>query len=205
MNYERGREVRHATLTRQNTVPDVVSCMPAALVAQVAWPGLGKPGDRPPRAPYFFRLLGGNEGPPIFLNLAQFWLTLCCFFRQFAIFAYTLWAFWRLGPFSVRALKAWSPTSELISPGLGSAKFIHPPSSRRYIHSACKRSSYWRVASTPPPPPVPARIKLQGPWVPTTLKPMKIIDSVTLTLSSDFRKLHKWLFINYLFLIRCSF
>ena len=51
INYERGREIRHATLTRQNAVPDVVSCMPAALVTQAAWPGLGKPGDLPPRAP----------------------------------------------------------------------------------------------------------------------------------------------------------
>ena len=54
MNYERDREVRHATLTRQNAVPDVVSCMPAALVAQAAWPGLGNPrgpGGPPPPPP----------------------------------------------------------------------------------------------------------------------------------------------------------
>ena len=75
MNYERDREVRHATLTGQNTVPDVVSCMPAALVAQAAWSGLGNPpagtGGTAPRAHKFY-LLGGTEGPPIFLKLAQF-------------------------------------------------------------------------------------------------------------------------------------
>ena len=74
MNYERDREVRHATLTRQNAVPDVVSFMPAALVAQAAWPGLGNPGGPggPPPRPHKFYLLGGPEGPPIFLKLAQF-------------------------------------------------------------------------------------------------------------------------------------
>ena len=73
MNYERDREVRHATLTRQNAVPDVVSCMPAALVAQAAWPGLGNPrgpgGTAPPPAHKFY-LLGGTEGSLMFLKLA---------------------------------------------------------------------------------------------------------------------------------------
>ena len=101
MNYERDREVRHATLTRQNAVPDVVSCMPAALVAQAAWPGLGNPrgpGDRPPRAHKFY-LFGGTEGAADISKIGPILTDIVLFFRQFAIFAYTLWALWRLGPF----------------------------------------------------------------------------------------------------------
>ena len=98
----------------------------------------GETGDRSP-GPHKFYLLGGTVGPPIFLKLAL--LTDIVLFLGSLLFLHTLCVpFWRLGPFSVRALKAWSPTSELIYPGLGLAKFTHPPSSRRYIHSACKRA-----------------------------------------------------------------
>ena len=73
-------------------------------------------GDWSP-GPQKFHLLGGAEGNPVFLK-CPFRLTLCYFLGSL-LFLHTLCGpFWRLGPFSVRAPKAWSPTSELISPGL---------------------------------------------------------------------------------------
>ena len=137
-------------------MPDVVSCMPAALVAQAAWPGLEKPGPgHQSPGPHKFYLLGGTEGPPIFLKLALLPDIVLFLGSLLFMHRYTLWALLALGSLfrkDPQLSRPGPPTSELISPGLGLAKFTHLPSSRRYIHSACKRSSYWRVASTPPPP-----------------------------------------------------
>ena len=123
MNYERDREVGHATLTRQNAVPDVVSCMPAA-----GGPGglarlgesAGTGGTAPPPGPINFISWEGLRAADI-SKIGPILTDIVLFFRQFAIFAYTLWALWRLGPFSVMALKAWSPRlgSHFSRPGLG--------------------------------------------------------------------------------------
>ena len=57
--------------------------------------GGGGRGDRSP-GPQKFHLLGGTEGDPTFLKMGSFdWY--CAVFRQFSIFAYTLWALLALG------------------------------------------------------------------------------------------------------------
>ena len=71
------------------------------------WINWGDRRDRSPRAPEISSLGRDRGGPDIFTN-GSFWLTLWCFLA--VCFFHTLYGpFWRLGPFSVRAPKTWSP------------------------------------------------------------------------------------------------
>ena len=81
--------------------------------------GQEKPGDRSPPGPRKFISIGRGRGDPIFYQMGPFLTDIVLFFRQFSVFTYlTLWALLTLGALFRKGPKAWSPTSELISPGL---------------------------------------------------------------------------------------
>ena len=66
-----------------------------ATLLEQGWRNRGDRGDRSP-GPHKFFILEGTEGDPIFLKMGPFdWH--CAVFRQFAIFAYTVWALLALG------------------------------------------------------------------------------------------------------------